>query len=248
MKKEVLVRRNGDYLRVPVESIYVDDGNESRNINMLYPIKDIQKIDGDRTLWVRYSVKNIEHPVRVNLEQVKGALRSNGFNDTRQFERYINKYGLRLKTSKGFYWEIKAEKEDENGKYKFLMGGSKLKSKYKQRPVYFPNIYPDGSVCWGNVMSENPVMNLEDGGRTFLQFIESTFNTELESNFTGTNLKRYLQSKIREEDDKEEDKLVIDLKRKLRDKIDSNIIKGDLMLLIISSVWDMDNIEIDNRI
>src|SRR5699024_12196506 len=156
--------------------------------------------------------------------------------------------GIRIKNKKGFIWEIDTNKVGNKYLYKFYLNTSKVLSNFKNREVYFPNIYNGGAVCWGNVSRMEPEMPLEDGGNTFITFIESIFNTELESTYRGMGLYNYLLNKRIKRD--EVDDLTWDTYHILSSKLEDRTLSfdGDLILMIISTVWDIDNIDLDNQI
>lgn len=248
MKKEIIVRKNGTYLRVPVESMYIDDGELDAKVSMKYPIKNIEKLD--RGFKIQYMIRNFEHYIQINRYQMKDKLMRNNLTDTEvdKIMEYEREKGLRIKTKKGFIWEIEANKVGNKDLYKFYLNTSKVLSNFKNREVYFPNIYNGGAVCWGNVSRMEPEMPLEDGGNTFITFIESIFNTELESTYRGMGLYNYLLNKRIKRD--EVDDLTWDTYHILRSKLEDRTLSfdGDLILMIISTVWDIDNIDLDNQI
>src|SRR5699024_11662694 len=101
------------------------------NIKMKNNNKNINKLN--RGNKIQYMIRNFEHYIQINRYQMKDKLMRNNLTDTEvdKIMEYEREKGLRIKTKKGFIWEIEANKVGNKDLYKFYLNTSKVLSNFK---------------------------------------------------------------------------------------------------------------------
>lgn len=249
--KTIVVKDEGKYYKIASERLHVPVSNSDYRFKteMDFPIRRVYK-DGD-SYNVLYNIKNVENFVTVSPRSFDEPMRSLGFGtaEVRKIMRYVNTKGLRLKTRIGFYWAVKVRRM-ENGKYEYE--NARMLSKKGNREVCFPNVYRGtGDVCWGNVMSSEKMRNfnsLEEVSGTFAIFMESVFNNELEKSINQGALREVILTREYDPNELGDAEVeMIELIKRWARRADF-LCDGDMFLLLVATVFDMDNIELENRV
>lgn len=248
----VIIKDNGKYYRVPVEALYKRVDEEEIQYRTGIPIRRLKRVgDGtyDATLWMQritYKLTTDYGAYRRTVMRYLSMTRQ----DRDLVERAIQYLGgLRLKTRRGIGIDLKLIKRG-NG-YVVRTDSVKIISTMKREMessvMDLPNLYGSGGICWGDmeVQREIPIDQVEV---LFNRFITSRFNEDIVRHRLSNRTDRLieiLKDKKEVLRDLEEPREVKEARELYINKIEEYRHIGTFINLELSTLFNLDNVEID---
>lgn len=245
----IIVKNEGKYYKMRAESLYISVENKDYQFQTEsdFPIKEVKK--RGKEYEITYNIKNVENYVNYERESFSGKMLSLGFSTEEAIKMgdYVERKGLRFKTRIGFIWKVRAYKED-NGKFTFM--NARMINKKSRDTLFFPNVYSgSGDVCWGNVVvNRGKGMKFEDISKTYYEFMETVFNGELEKELNQEGLRNFILNEEYDVSKLEREEIeLIEIIRKRLEYLNFRC-DGDTLLLLVATLFNVDNVGLENRV
>lgn len=249
---EIILKDGIEYYRADVKDLIVDEKPLGNIQEYTYPIRKIEQLSST-SVRVTYEVS------RFNFKLNYKIITSRDCNRTRIEEETFKQVVKLLNELGGLKYQSKRTLQIQVYLYCGRDGKYRIDDTHKIRiinsetstNIIMPNIYQNGNICWGNTSFRTADTTLNCGSIVFDKFINSDFNSEISrgydiNNHNKESYRQYLEKSreiIKNKYEEKEQKVFLKLIDEMKNKTSVNI----LLILILNTITEQDNLEVEKN-